>query len=364
MRLVGAGVAADPRREPGHGHPAELAGRLAHGGQARHDVAGGDHVVPADDGQVVRDEHAVLPQPTHHRERELVVGADQAVDLDAAAQDLLGHLDPGSLDQRHPQRRPAQRQPGRRVRVPEAGVPVGDVRRGLRVTDEHQVPPAVLEQVGGQPGRAGGVLGGHGVAPRHPCPAQRHHRPGAAQRLHDGVRDGALGDDQAVDVCRQVADRLRHVRAAPGDQQHHVLAQLRGRRLQTQHELGVVRAVQVGQHHAERLAPAVGHQPRASHRAVGQVTGGGQHPRVGLGGAGRRTPQHAGHGGGGDAGPAGDVVDGGGLADGTFGHAHPLTGRPLTAAPRDGLVAILTDIGRPKPPAGPRHGRAARGVGD
>ena len=237
VRLVGAGVAADARGEPGHGHPAELAGRLAHGRQARHHVAGGHDVVPADDGQVVRDEDAVLPEPPHHRERELVVGADQAVDLDPAAQDLLGHLHPGALDQGDPQWRSAQRQPGRRVRVAEAGVPLGDVRGRLRVADEDQVPPAVLEQVGRQAGRAGAVLGRHGVAARHPRPAQRHHRPGAAQRLHHPVGDGPLGDDEPVDVGSQATDGLHHVRAAPGDQQHHVLAQLRGRRLQAQHEL-------------------------------------------------------------------------------------------------------------------------------
>ena len=124
--------------EPVGGQRAELAHRLAHGGQAGAHVAGGHDVVPADDGDVVGHGARRRPAAGHDRQGELVVGADERVGVEARRR--------GSG-----RRRPCRRSRGTRTRTgsaaarprarvggDEAVVAVADVGGGVGVTDEEQ----------------------------------------------------------------------------------------------------------------------------------------------------------------------------------------------------------------------------------
>ncbi len=214
--------------KPYSGKPAELTDRLAHSRQTRGDVPGGRDVIPAHDGQVIGQANTVVLQASHDGQCDLVVAADESVELDTAPQDLLRDLEPGTLDQGHPQRWTTDGYLGRGMRHTKPCVSLGHVPRGVGVADEHQMGTSMLEEMRCEHGRALEVLGPHRVAASHVLPREQHDGQGVGQGVGNRVRHRVGSDDQAVDALGQLTNCFGGIRPTLDHDDDDAMTQLRG----------------------------------------------------------------------------------------------------------------------------------------
>ena len=292
------------------GHRAELAHGLADGGEAGADVAGGHHVVPADDGDVVGDGLAALLQPRHDREGELVVGAHERVGVEVAGEEALREPGAVGLAELDAHRLGRGGTGPALVGLREAEVAVADVRAGVGVADEEQPTAAVVQQVQRQGAGALGVLRADRLDALVRIARDEQQRLGALQRP-----DGGLGDRrgaqhrEAVDAGRELPHRPGEVGLAAGEHEDHALPELGRPGLEAHQQLGVVGTGELGKDQAVRLVVADGEAARGAQRHVVQLLRGGQHldlGPVGDGGGALQDPRDRRDG---DARERGDRVD-------------------------------------------------------
>src|SRR3954451_22681861 len=182
LQPVVGGGAGDQLVQPVRGHRAEVPHRLTDRGQARADVAGRHHVVPADDGDVAGNVRAALLQPRHDRQGELVVGAHQGVGVDLSGEDALGEPGAVRLPEGDPQRIGRRLAEAAVVGLREPQVAVADIRAGAGGADEQQPAPAMVQHVQRQGTGAGGVLRADRLHAIAGVPGDEQQRLGSLQR--------------------------------------------------------------------------------------------------------------------------------------------------------------------------------------
>ncbi len=192
---------------------------------------------------------------------------------------------------------------------PEAGVALGDVVGAGRVADEHQPSPTVLEQVVGELLGGVQVLHQHRVAPVDGLARQQHRRGGPADLPDEGVGDGVVGEDQAVDARQHLAYGLLEVDRRVREPEHDRLAVARGRRLEPDQQLGVVGTHHAGEDQSVRLVARHLDLAGRPQRDVVELLHGLEDLAARHGGRRRGAAQHPRHGRDRDAGAVRHGVD-------------------------------------------------------